>query len=66
MRFGILLSKITTPLIMGVIFFLLITPFGFVLRLAGKDSLSRKYEESAPSYRVKSIKPEKESLEKPF
>lgn len=36
------LSLITTPIIMGVIFFLIITPFGFMRRLLGKDPLNRR------------------------
>ena len=66
MRFGLLLNKITTPVIMGAVFFLVIMPFGFVLRLLGKDSLRRSYDESATSYRIESTKPNKENLENPF
>ena len=66
MRFGLLLSKITTPIIMGVVFFLIVMPFGFALRLLGKDPLRRRLDEAAQSYRIKSEKPPKENLENPF
>lgn len=36
------LSIITTPIIMAVIFFLVITPFGLVRRLFGGDPLNRR------------------------
>jgi len=36
------LSIITTPIIMAVIFFLVITPFGLVRRLLGGDPLNRR------------------------
>ncbi len=65
MKFGLLLSKVTTPLIMGIVFFLIVTPMGLVRRLAGKDSLARRFEPSA-SYRVPSHKAPVRNLEKPF
>lgn len=39
MRFALLLSKVTTPLFMGIIYFLLLTPIGLAMRLFGKDPL---------------------------
>jgi|TARA_B110000858_G_C17677949_1_gene415146 hypothetical protein len=49
-NFGKLLSKIITPLIMGVIFFLVVTPIGLIMRVLGKDILSLKYNENSKSY----------------
>lgn len=65
MKFGLLMSKVTTPVIMGIVFFLVITPIGFVRRLSGKDSLVRRFDNSA-SYRVPSAKPPAKNLERPF
>ena len=42
-KFGILLGKIVSPLIMGIIFFLVVTPIGLIMRLLGKDVLNLKY-----------------------
>ena len=42
-KFGILLGKIVSPLIMGIIFFLVVTPIGLLMRLLGKDLLNLKY-----------------------
>ena len=42
-RFGIFLGKIISPIIMGFIFFLVVTPIGFLMRLLGKDVLNLKY-----------------------
>ena len=36
-KFGILLGKIVSPLIMGIIFFLVVTPIGFIMRLLRKE-----------------------------
>ena len=44
-KFGLLLGKIITPLIMGFIFFIVVTPIGILMRLLGKDLLNLKYNE---------------------
>lgn len=44
MTFGLLLSKIMNPLVLGVIFFGLITPIGLLRKLIGKDELNLKKE----------------------
>jgi len=66
MRFGLLMSKITTPLIMGVVFYVLITPMGLVMRLSGKDAMARRLHQQVKSYRIKSETTPPERLEKPF
>ena len=45
-KFGILLGKIVSPLIMGIIFFLVVTPIGLIMRLLGKDLLNLKYNKN--------------------
>ncbi len=65
MKFGLMLSRITTPIIMGLVFYLVITPFGLVRRLFAADAMARKFE-NLVSYRVPSKKIKKENLEKPF
>ena len=42
-RFGIFLGKIITPIIMGIIFFIVVTPIGLIMRLIGKDLLNLKF-----------------------
>jgi len=42
-RFGLFLGRIISPLIMGIIFFLVVTPIGFIMRILGKDLLNLKY-----------------------
>jgi hypothetical protein len=39
MRFGLALSKITSPIFMGAIFFVVLTPIGLIRRLAGGKRL---------------------------
>ena len=42
-KLGIFLGKIVTPLVMGVIFFFVVTPIGLIMRIVGKDLLNLKY-----------------------
>ncbi|MBT8443613.1 MAG: sxtJ [Gammaproteobacteria bacterium] len=65
MRFGLMLSKVMTPLIMGIVFFLLITPVAIVLKIFGKDPMAREFDNSA-SYRVPTEKAPPENLERPY
>ena len=66
MKFGLLLSKITTPLILGVVFYLVIMPIGLLMRLFRHDPMARKLEKNASSYRVASPEVPKENVERPF
>ena len=42
-RFGLFLGKIISPIIMAIIFFVVVTPIGFIMRVLGKDILNLKY-----------------------
>ena len=42
-KFGIFLGKIVSPIIMGMIFFFVVTPIGVLMRIFGKDVLNLKY-----------------------
>jgi hypothetical protein len=42
MGFALLLSKITTPIFMGIVFFLVITPTGLLMRLLGRNPVVRE------------------------
>ena len=45
-KFGIFLGKIISPIILGIIFFLVVTPIGLLMRLFGKDVLNLKYNKN--------------------
>ena len=45
-RFGIFLGRIISPIIMGIIFFLVVTPTGLIMRVFGKDLLNLKYNKN--------------------
>ncbi len=46
-KFGIVLGKIISPLIMGIIFFLVVTPTGLIMRLLRKDILNLRYNQNS-------------------
>ena len=41
-KFGLLLGRIISPIVMGLIFFLVVTPIGLLMRIIGKDLLNLK------------------------
>ena len=51
-KFGIFLGRIISPIIMALIFFLVVTPIGLIMRLLRKDLLNLKYNKSK-SYWIK-------------
>tara|TARA_X000000950_G_scaffold285174_1_gene390315 strand:+ start:316 stop:699 length:384 start_codon:yes stop_codon:yes gene_type:complete len=55
-KFGILLGKFISPIIMGIIFFLIVTPIGLIMRIIGKDILNLKFNNSE-SYWIKKSGP---------
>ena len=60
-KFGLLLGKIISPIIMGIIFFLVVTPIALFMRLLKKDLLNLKFnkkqtywiEKSGPKSKMK-------------
>lgn len=49
-RFGLLLHHVVTPVVMGLLFFVAVTPVGVAMRLTGKDPLRLRRAGSAASY----------------
>jgi len=52
-RFGLLLNKIVSPLVMGLIFFVVVTPAALAMRMRGRDPLRLKFDRGAGSYWIK-------------
>ncbi|HUQ26034.1 MAG TPA: SxtJ family membrane protein [Burkholderiales bacterium] len=53
MKLGELLNKVVSPVVMGLIFFVIFTPVGIVMRLAGRDALSMRLDKTLPTYWVR-------------
>jgi len=66
MRIGLLLNRVTTPIILAIVYFAVITPTAVIMRVFGRDTMAGKIDASTDSYRVPSKKPPKRNLEKPF
>ncbi|WP_435151227.1 SxtJ family membrane protein [Candidatus Pelagibacter bacterium nBUS_44] len=56
-KFGLFLGKIISPIIMGIIFFLVVTPIGLLMRLLGKDVLNLKLNKKEGSYWIEKVGP---------
>ena len=50
MHFGLLLSKIVSPIVLGAIFFVLFTPVGLLFRVIKRDALHRAFDRDQRSY----------------
>jgi hypothetical protein len=66
MRLALWLGRITTPIILGVVFFLVISPVALVMKLISRDAMARRFDENAKSYRVPSCQAPREHMEKPY
>ena len=67
MRFGLLLASIIRPIVLGILFFGLITPVALFMRLAGRDELKLKPEKAASSWRARTPPgPASDSLKNQF
>ena len=58
-KFGIILGGIVSPIIMGLVFFLVVTPTSLILRLFKKDILNLKKNDSMSYWIIKSDKKSK-------
>ena len=63
-KFGLLLGRIVSPLIMGIIFFLVVTPIALIMKIIGKDLLNLKFNKGK-TYWIEKNGP-KSSMKKQF
>lgn len=49
-RFGLLLNRVVSPVVMGLLFFLTVTPTALLMRAVGKDPLRLRRAPRQPSY----------------
>ena len=64
-KFGIFLGAIVSPIVMGMIYFLVVTPIGIFMRFLGKDLLKKDKVKNVPTYWIKRNK-QKSSMKKQF
>ena len=66
MRLALVISRVTTPLFLAMVFFLVFTPIGLFMKIFGKDAMRRKIDDTINTYRVASKGSTREDLEKPY
>jgi len=66
MRIGMALGWFNTRLILGILFFLIFTPIGLIMRLLGHDPMQRKIDGDLETYRISLSQKHPEDMEKPF
>ena len=52
-KFGEILGRIIAPLVMAIVYFIILTPLSFLIRIFGKDLLNLKFSNRISSYWIK-------------
>ena len=55
-KFGESLGKIIAPVVMAFIYFIILTPLSFLVRITGKDLLKIRFSNKIKTYWIKRIK----------
>lgn len=66
LKFAHVLGWVNTHIILTIVFYFIIMPTGFVMKLFRKDVMKRKYDRQCQSYRTISKQPSTDNLERPF
>ena len=66
MRFGLLLSIIVSPIILGLIFFGIFTPIAVFMRLSGRDEMRLKFNKKPSHWILRSYPIKSESFKRQF
>ena len=66
MQLGHLLEWLNSRLVLGFVFFLILTPMALVMKLLQRDTMARQFDPHRPSYRQRSRVREPQHLQKPY
>ena len=55
-KLGFIIGRITTPILSGLLFFLIVTPIGFIFKILKKDILKLNFERKKTYWIKKEIK----------
>ncbi len=50
MKLAEVLSRVMSPVMMALVFYLAVLPTAFILRMLGKDPMRKRFDRAAPSY----------------
>jgi Saxitoxin biosynthesis operon protein SxtJ len=65
-RFGLLLGKVVSPVVMALLFFVVITPIGLLMRLVGQRPLALGLDRGAKTYWIARTAPAPASMRKQY
>lgn len=67
-RLGLLMGQVVSPVALGILFYAVFTPIGWIARVAGKDPLRLKFDATAASYWIARDPPgpPPQSMDRPF
>jgi len=66
-KFGLVLGSIISPIVMGLVFFMIVTPTSYLMKLLNKDLLNNKFDKKKNSYWVnKSDEKNKSTMKQQF
>lgn len=66
MRFAEVLGWVNTRIILGVVFVVVFSPLGLAMRIFGKDTLQKRWDSQAKTYRVNRVPRKPEHMERQF
>jgi len=66
MRIAMAVGNVINRIILAIIYFIVITPMGLVMRMMGKDPMHRELDKSMVSYRVISKVRDRDHMERPY
>ena len=66
MRFGLLLGMLVSPIVLGVIFFMMFTPIAVLMRMSGRDELRLKFKNKASHWISRSAPIQSDSFKYQF
>ena len=49
-KFGMKLGALIAPIVMGVVFFLVVTPIGIIMKITGRDLINKKINKNIKTY----------------
>jgi hypothetical protein len=59
MRIGLLLGKIISPIVLGLIFFGMFVPTNLIMRISGRDELHLRFKKKQSHWIIRKIQPTK-------
>jgi hypothetical protein len=65
-RLGQVLGWMNQRVVLTILFYVILTPTGLLMRLFGRDPIARRFDSAATSYRTASREPSPRDMERPF